>query len=47
VVARRPSILFNLGPNRTIQAMRLNGRERHTIVEATEGVRWPSALVLA
>jgi Tol biopolymer transport system component len=30
-------ILFNLGPNGTIQAMRPNGRDRHTIVAATEG----------
>jgi Tol biopolymer transport system component len=30
-------ILFNLGPNGTIQAMRPNGRDRHTIMEATPG----------
>jgi TolB protein len=30
-------ILFNLAPNGTIQAMRPNGRDRHTIREATEG----------
>jgi TolB protein len=30
-------ILFNLGPNGTIQAMRANGGARRTILEATEG----------
>ena len=30
-------ILFNLGPNGTIQAMRPDGRDRHTILEAREG----------
>ena len=30
-------ILFNLGPNGTIQAIRPNGRDRHTILAATKG----------
>jgi Tol biopolymer transport system component len=30
-------ILFNVGPNGTIQAMRPNGRDRHTILAAREG----------
>ena len=30
-------IVFNLGPNGTIQAIRPNGRGRHTILAATEG----------
>ena len=30
-------IVFNLGPNGTIQALRPNGRDRHTILEATPG----------
>ena len=30
-------ILFNTGPNGTIEAMRPNGRDRHTILAATEG----------
>ena len=30
-------ILFNLAPDGTIQAMRPNGRDRHTILKATEG----------
>jgi Tol biopolymer transport system component len=30
-------ILFNLGPNGTIQRMRPNGRDRHTILAATSG----------
>ena len=30
-------IVFNLGPNGTIQAIRRNGRDRHTILAAREG----------
>jgi len=30
-------ILFNVGPNGTIQAMRPDGRDRHTILEARPG----------
>jgi hypothetical protein len=37
VLAQRPLDLFNLAPNGTIQAMRSNGRDRHTILKARDG----------